>query len=126
MRGKEIKVFIIEDDESILDLYTRYLSLKGLNIVATAQNGIEALKKLNNSIIKPDIILIDYHMPYLDGIEISKLFLDFNRSFKIIMMSGNVSIKREAFSIGILDFYDKSLDLNKLYKKIKKIHSLIK
>lgn len=126
MEKKKIKIFIIEDEQAILDLYSKFLSLKGLQVVATAKNGLDALNQLKNSTIKPDIFLIDYHMPNLNGIEISKLILDIDSSFKIIMMSGNTSIKRKALSVGILDFFDKSLDLIKLYIKIKDVISLNK
>ncbi|MFX1497010.1 MAG: response regulator [Promethearchaeota archaeon] len=126
MEKKKIKIFIIEDEQTILDLYSKFFSLKGFDVVGTAKNGIEALKQLKNSTLRPDIFLIDYHMPYLNGIEISKLILNIDSSFKIIMMSGNTSIKKKALSIGILDFFDKSLDLTKLYIKVKEIFDLSK
>ncbi len=126
MESQRIKVFIVDDDKNILRIYSLIFKLNGLKVVGKANNGIEAVKKLSNSIAKPDIIIMDYHMPIINGIEASKLILDIDNSFKILMVSGDSSIREEALSNGIIDFYEKSNNLKKLCQKIKHIYNISK
>jgi len=123
MEKQRIKIFIVDDDKNILRLYSLIFRLNGLLVVGKANNGIEAVKKLSNSIPKPDIIVMDYHMPIINGIETTKLILNMDKSFKILMVSGDPSIREEALSIGVSDFYEKSSNFKILCHKIKKIYN---
>lgn len=58
------KVAIIEDDKSILEMYTLKFESEGFTVYK-AINGEEGLKLLSG--IKPDIILLDLMMPIMDG-----------------------------------------------------------
>ena len=124
MKDTRINIFLVDDDKNILRLYSLTFELNGLNVVGTANNGIKAIKKLKNSMIKPDFIIIDYHMPIINGIETSKLILKIDNSFKIIMISGNPSIREKALSNGIIDFYEKPNNIEMLCQRIKEIYNL--
>ncbi|MEK7546888.1 MAG: response regulator [Patescibacteria group bacterium] len=63
------KIFIVDDDPAMLNLYTRTFKLSGHD-VETATNGQEALDKLSASEQKPDVILLDIMMPKLSGFEV--------------------------------------------------------
>lgn len=124
MELPKINVFIVDDDKDILKLYTKHFELYGIKVVGTALNGIEALKKLKDSMPKPDIIVIDYHMPIINGIETSEMILKLDKSFKIIMISGDPSIKKKALSNGIIDFFVKPHNIKKLCQRIIKIANI--
>jgi DNA-binding NtrC family response regulator len=116
-----IKVLIVDDDPDLLKLCSFHFNLLGLNVVGTANNGIEALEMLKDSIIKPDVIVMDYHMPKINGIETSKMILKIDSSYKIIMISAYQSIKKKALSSGIHEFIEKPFDFQKLAEKIKEL-----
>lgn len=59
------KVLIVDDDPDILE-FLGYNFRKDGYLVETAENGIEALKKVE--IFRPDLILLDVMMPEMDGI----------------------------------------------------------
>jgi two-component system chemotaxis response regulator CheY len=124
MEQSKIKILIIDDDEDILNLYSVYLNTQGFNVVGTALNGYDALKLLQDSIPKPDVILIDYHMPHMNGIETSKFILRLDNSYKILMMSGNTSIKDKALSSGIIDFYEKPTNMKILCNRIRELKKI--
>ncbi|MFX0004534.1 MAG: response regulator [Candidatus Hodarchaeota archaeon] len=125
-RNSRINVFIVDDDKNILRLYSLLCKFNGFKVVGKANNGIEAVEKLTNSIIRPDVILMDYHMPIINGIEASKLILNLDKSFKILMISADASIREEALSNGIIDFYEKSYNFKNLCQKIKRVYNLSK
>ena len=119
MDAKKVNVLIVDDDPDLLRLCSSHLSLLNLNVVGTATNGFEAIEMLNDSIIKPDVIVIDYHMPKINGIETSKEILKIDSSYKIIMISAYSSVKNEALSSGINEFLGKPFNFQKLAEKIR-------
>ena len=121
MDGTKINVLIVDDDPDLLKLGSAYLNLLNLNVIGTASNGFEAIEMLKNSITKPDVIVIDYHMPKINGIETSKEILKIDSSYKIIMISAYPSIKNEALSSGINEFIEKPFNFQKLCERIKQI-----
>lgn len=65
------KIFIVDDDKFLLDMYTFKFKEKGFDVVQ-AFGSIDALGKLKGG-IKPDIMLLDVVMPAMDGFELLAL-----------------------------------------------------
>jgi DNA-binding NtrC family response regulator len=123
MENQRINIFIVDDDKDILRLYSLHFEINGLNVIGTANNGIEAMNILTDSNLKPDVIVIDYHMPIINGIETSKRILKIDNSFKIIMISSDPSIRERALSNGIIEFYEKNNNFENLCHKIREINN---
>jgi CheY-like chemotaxis protein len=65
---KEIKkVYIVDDDEFIRDMYSKKFGMEGFE-VACAINGEEGLKLIRKQ--KPDIVILDIQMPVKNGLEV--------------------------------------------------------
>ncbi|HEY4690753.1 MAG TPA: response regulator transcription factor [Anaerolineae bacterium] len=62
-------ILIVDDDRKIADMLRRTLAYEGYR-VATAADGNEALAKAQTE--KPDLVVLDWLMPGLDGIEVAK------------------------------------------------------
>jgi CheY-like chemotaxis protein len=60
---------VVDDDPDLLNLYTDLMEEMGLEVVS-AQDGVEALKLAVE--LKPELILTDWQMPRMDGIELCK------------------------------------------------------
>ena len=63
------KIFIVEDEKSIITLIKYNLEKEGYK-VSSSENGEEALKEIKES--APDLVLLDWMLPNLSGIEICK------------------------------------------------------
>jgi DNA-binding response OmpR family regulator len=59
------KVLVIDDEPSIVDLFTDYLNGQGFDVIS-AGGGEEGLDRLR--LDSPDIILLDMRMPGIDGL----------------------------------------------------------
>ncbi len=62
-------ILIVDDDRKITDMLRRTLAYEGYR-VATAADGNEALVKAQAE--RPDLVVLDWLMPGLDGIEVTK------------------------------------------------------
>jgi len=72
-------------------------------------------------ITKPDVILMDFRMPFKNGLEVTKEILKIDNNSKIIFTSADNSIKNLALSIGVISFKEKPFKHEKLIKNINKI-----
>jgi len=114
----DIKIFIVDDDILILQLYKRIFNRFGFTIVDTAQNGQEAVIKFQKFIKKPDLIIMDYHMPLKNGIEATQAILEIDKTTKIVIVSGDPSIKEKALASGAICFKEKQFNLSEISQQI--------
>jgi len=89
-----------------------------LNTANNGKEGIEKSLKLAEEGRKPDLILMDIHMPVMDGISATKILRENKvlQNIPIVIMSANVfeSHRKEALSVGVDDFLIKPVELEKL------------
>lgn len=62
-----VTILVADDDQKLLKMVRRTLIYEGFQVV-TAENGREALAKLETE--PPDLIVLDWMMPKLDGLEL--------------------------------------------------------
>ena len=118
-----IKIFIVDDDESLQRLYELILREAGFEIIETAINGKEAIEKYNKLEIKPDIILMDHRMPIKNGLDSMVEILKTHNNAKIIFASADNSVKEKAKSLGACAFLDKPFKMQEL---LNTIHFIVK
>ena len=117
---KIYKIFLVEDDGDLTLLYNRILGSFGYKVIATAENGKEAVEKFIEFPEKPDIIIMDYKMPIKNGIEAGKEILTHDKTAKILIISANPDIKKIA-NANSMFFLDKSFSIKELLKKLQEI-----
>ncbi|MBI3639496.1 MAG: response regulator [Thaumarchaeota archaeon] len=81
------RVMIAEDSEAVRLVLKDSLKIGHHEIVAEAVDGIEAIKKFNET--NPDILLLDVAMPQKDGITALKEIMSSNPDAKIIMITAD-------------------------------------
>ena len=103
------KILVVEDDSFVIDIYHNKLSQEGYEVIE-ARNGIEAMKKLEE--VRPDLILLDIIMPYMDGMEVlRKIKKDEKLKTIPIILLTNLSQKEEineGLGLGASDYLIKS------------------
>ena len=66
-----VRTLIVDDDDRLAGLMSMFLGGEpGIEILARARNGREALDLVAS--LSPDVVLMDLHMPVLDGIEATR------------------------------------------------------
>lgn len=107
--SKGIKVFMVDDDKMLLDMYRERLELADFQ-VETSSNGEECLTNIHQ--IKPDIVLLDIMMPKVNGYDtLSAIKSDpQTKDIPVIMLSALVRDinKSRALEAGADDYIIKS------------------
>ena len=103
---RNMKMLLIDDDEWIRDSLSIFFENEGCLIEAfeTAEEGLKALKK------QPyDIIIVDYRLPGMDGLDFLKRIRKSNSTaIKILVTAyGNKEVISEAEQIGIHGYLEK-------------------
>lgn len=113
------KILIIDDSEDILFAISEFFKLKDWEAF-TALNVEEALKFLNSREKNIDIIIIDYNLPYINGIMGVKLIRQINPTVPIIALTieGEEKIAEKFFEVGANDFAIKPIKVLDLYSRV--------
>jgi len=106
---RKIKVLIADDSPFIRHILTDFISTDPqLELVAGAKNGREALELIPR--LKPDVVTLDYEMPFLDGLSALKEIME-NNPTPVIMISSHTregaQVTLEALEKGAVDFLAK-------------------
>jgi two-component system, NtrC family, response regulator AtoC len=113
------RILIVDDDVLLAQAIARLLKRAGY-VVATARDGIEAIKKLDTEFF--DLLVTDLHLPGVDGWEVMKRASALVDPPVIIVVSGRSDIRGavEAMRRGASDFIEKPLDIADLEVRLAK------
>ena len=113
------KIFIIEDEPSIIKLVQHNLEKEGF-IVSSSLNGNEGLKELKK--FQPHLLLLDWMLPDLSGIDICKSIRRENnlKNLPIIMLTakGESEDKIKGLNSGADDYITKPFSFNEVLARI--------
>lgn len=110
------KVLVVDDDIAILGLLKKYLKDVGY-AVECAESGEDALALISGE--PYDLVITDYVMSGMNGIELTMKIKDLNLSLPVIAISGK-DIKREFFNAGADAFISKPFVLDDLKKIVQR------
>jgi len=117
MGNKPIRILLVDDEPGILNGVSRLLRSERISIVAAGE-GTEALKAFSSE--KIDLVISDFNMPGMNGLELLKELKRLDPSVKVIahcsgLSNENAAALREA---GIKDILDKPTDKRTLLAAI--------
>lgn len=113
------KIVLIEDDADTCHILEKILTTAGYS-VQTYSEGRHALEP---NFTKPDLFLLDNHMPSIDGVALCKFLKirENTRSVPIILTSGNHLIKNKAMKAGASAFLEKPFKPQTLLDAVKRL-----
>lgn len=113
------KVLLIEDEESLRNLYTRILSSRNYT-VETAVDGEDALLKLPE--FQPDIIVLDIVMPNYNGVDLLRVLKNDERHRKIpvVMLTALSEMKKitKCLEMGAVGYITKDSSVEDIAHKL--------
>jgi two-component system OmpR family response regulator/two-component system response regulator QseB len=112
-----MKILIAEDSELNFEMLAACLGV-GVHDVSWARGGEEAIGELATG--KFDLLLLDLHMPRVDGFTVLRWLKDRESSgMKVIVLTADDAVREETMALGADAFLTKPLDLKQLSAAIK-------
>ncbi len=106
-------VLIIDDEATLAKNIKTYLSRRGYDAraVGCGKDGLATLQEF-----KPDLVLLDYDLPDIDGLDVLRQIRAIDKQVKVIMLTGKggVQLAVDAMKIGAHDYLSKPVSLNEL------------
>jgi two-component system NarL family response regulator len=105
-----MKILLVDDHPLFLEGLQNLLTARGIEVVGTASDGLEALEKART--LRPDVILMDVQMPHCDGLAATRLIKAEMPTVKIVMLTVSEEDEDlfEAIKSGASGYLLKSLD----------------
>ncbi len=112
------KILLVEDDLGLCRMVKDWLTFEH-HLVETADNGHDGMDKLN--FYQYDIIVLDWEMPGLTGVEIAREFRSKGGTTPILMLTGKgtVSDKEAGFDAGADDYLTKPFHMKELSMRLR-------
>lgn len=110
---------VVDDDPSIVRFLETYLGGQGFQIhsALTGQEGIDLAARLT-----PDIILLDYIMPDLDGMEVLRQLKqdERTRTIPVVVLTARSEVgeKVKSLDLGVDDYVTKPFDIRELKARL--------
>jgi len=113
-----LRVMLVDDHQLYLEGIQNLLRTRGVQVIGTANNGLEAQEKA--AALQPDLILMDVDMPICDGLEATRQIKQQWPDIKIVMLT--VSAEEEklltALRYGASGYLLKSVDGSQFFQML--------
>lgn len=112
---------IVEDEKELVNVLLRLFNIHKIAVCFVAHNGHDAVQNFIRCDPKPHLILMDYRLPSMNGIEATKEILKISPDTKIIFLSADEGIKNEALKAGAAGFLKKPISLKEISYAVQEV-----
>ena len=113
---EEYRVLLVDDEEEIREGIRRRIDWTGLGfrLAGTAENGVDALELAEQ--LRPDVVLTDIKMPYMDGLELCRRLKPMLPAAKLVVFSGfdEFEYARQAIGMNVSEYILKPINAPEL------------
>ena len=116
-------ILLADDEEEVRKGIIRKIDWEnlGFQVVGDAENGEEALEKIEQ--LKPDVVMTDIRMPYMDGLTLSKRIRQKYPSTKILIFSGydDFEYAQQAIKLNVTEYILKPVNVEELTEILNRV-----
>lgn len=113
-----VRLLVVEDTEHVRRMLLDILELHGFEIVGDAESGAEALQRVEAA--DPDVVVLDYMMPEMDGLEVARRIREGRPDQQVILYSAYIDeeLERGAKDAGVAVCVPKMAGVEELAREI--------
>lgn len=122
--AKNPTVIVIEDDESMLEIFEEWIKMSGISVLAKGCDGKEAVELFEKH--RPGVVILDLMMPGYDGFYAISGIRKIDPNAKILILTADVTeeTKRRLNQLTVSLMY-KPYELDDVVNEIKKLEAAI-
>jgi CheY-like chemotaxis protein len=117
----DVRVMVVDDTDHVLNMLVDMLELDGFDVVGKASSGHEAIELAKST--EPDVIVMDYKMPGMDGLTAARSIKEGRPEQPIIIYTAYLdpTLEVEAKEAGVALTIGKVEGLNQLERHINEL-----
>jgi two-component system, NarL family, response regulator LiaR len=117
--AQPLKTIVADDDPLVRRLIRDTLQMDGVTVIAEACNGREAIELA--LFYRPDVVVMDYMMPELDGIEATQRIFEADPGIRVVLLTGAAddALALRALRAGASGFLSKDMELASLPRALR-------
>src|SRR5574341_1255125 len=121
-QNRQPSILIIEDDANLSEMLSAYFSVQDYQVMTTAwgEMGVSRAAEL-----RPDLIILDIHLPDIDGFEVRRRLLAGRKTHNIPVIflteAGDRADRLHGLELGVIDYITKPFDVQELRLKVRNI-----
>lgn len=117
------RVMIVDDEMPVRKLLQASIDWEalGLEVVGEASSGIEAINIIDD--VNPDIVFVDINMPFMNGIEFTKMATSRYPDLYVIVLTGfdDFEYARECVRLPVVEYMLKPIVRSEVEKVLKRL-----
>lgn len=121
-----VGIAIVEDEKALVQIYEKVFARKGIIVCFIAYDGLEAVKKYVMCMPRPHVIIMDYRLPVMNGIDATREILKVDPEARVIFLSADVSVEKEAMQSGAFVFLKKPASLSLILAAVERAARTVK
>jgi CheY-like chemotaxis protein len=114
------RVAIVDDELDMVTLYSKILGRLGYVTEYTARDGHQMLLALSKGEIKPEIVMMDFRMPLLNGLETARRIREIDRSIKVLLVTADDAARVSIAAAGFR-YLQKPFSISELREHLEKL-----
>ncbi|SRR5712691_4846333 len=103
------RILVVDDEAPAREMLSEYFASQGYTVdeAASGQDALAAIRRA-----RPDLVLLDVHMPGIDGVEVLRRIRELDDALTVIMITADrdVAMARETLKLGAFDYVAKPFD----------------
>jgi NarL family two-component system response regulator LiaR len=114
-----LRTLVADDDPLVRRLIRDVLQQDGVTVIAEAATGREAVELA--LFYRPDVVVMDYMMPEMDGIEATRRIFEHDPSIRVVLLTGagDDALGMRALRAGASGFLSKDMELESLPRALR-------
>ena len=121
------RILLADDEEEVRKAIIRNIDWEslGFRVAGDADNGEEALEKIEQ--LKPDVLMTDIRMPYMDGLTLAARVRQKYPSIKILIFSGydDFEYAKQAIKLNVTEYILKPVNSQELTKILARVRDCL-
>ncbi|MEW5747718.1 MAG: response regulator [Candidatus Thermoplasmatota archaeon] len=115
------RVFIVDDDPAIVGALKAVLEMGGVEIAGYVYDGGDALSRFKEISPPPDVVIMDYWLPVMNGIDVMAEIIRAAPSVRVLFVSADTAARNAAIAAGAAGFLPKPFGIAELLAAVQNL-----